>query len=109
MEAVDELIDFYKQRGKFVEYNNMLAFIALYHAFLLPCLEMHRTPGNHQEHMRILLNNLNRIAPNPLENPYVRLLRRNEKIILTLALKKRFFAIRVMTALNRAVKKRNHH
>lgn len=109
IEAADGLIDFYKQRGKFEEYYDMLTFIVLYHAFLLPCLEMHRTPGNHQEHMRLLLHNLNRIVPNPLENPYVELLRRNEKIILTLALKKRFFAIRVMTALNRTVKKRNHH
>lgn len=108
-EAVDELITFYKRHGKFEEYYGMLAFIALYHAFLLPCLEMHRTQGNYKNYMLILLEKLKGTVNNPLENPYLGLLRRNERIILSLALKKRFFAIRIITSLNRTVKKLKHN
>lgn len=108
-EAVDELFAFYKQCGKFEEYSDMLAFIALYHAFLLPCLEMHRTQGNYKNYMLILLEKLKGTVNNPLENPYLSLLRRNERIILSLALKKRFFAIRIITSLNCTVKKLKHN
>lgn len=108
-EAVDELFAFYKKCGKFEEYSDMLAFIALYHAFLLPCLEMHRIPGNYKNYMLILFEKLNGTVTNPLENPYLDLLRRNERIILSLALKKRFFAIRIITSLNRTVKKLKHN
>ena len=104
-EAVDDLISYYKKHGKDKEYYDMLSFIAVYHAFLLPCLEFYRTPGNHSEYMLILLKNLNNLVSKPLENPYLYLLNRNEKIILSLALKKQFLIIKIVTAFNRTLKK----
>ena len=81
----------------------------IYHGFLLPCLEMYRRTGNHKRYMDILFNALKDRVQNPLANPYLMLLRKNEIIILKFALKQRYFSIGCITFLNRTLKKLKHN
>lgn len=103
--AVNDLTDYYKANNLYEEYEDVLDFIMIYHGFLLPCLEMYRRTGNHKRYMDILFNALKNRVQNPLANPYLTLLRKNEIIILKLALKQRYFSIGCITFLNRTLKK----
>lgn len=102
--AVKDLCAFFKERSLFKEYSEMLEFIVIYHAFLLPCLEMYRKSGNYKKYLDILLENLKEEIPKPLENPYLRFLRKNELTVLKLALKRKYCIIKWLTLLNRLIK-----
>lgn len=102
--AVKDLCAFFKERSLFKEYSEMLEFIVIYHAFLLPCLEMYRKSGNYKKYLDILLENLKEKISNPLENPYLRFLRKNELTVLKLALKRKYCIIKWLTLLNRLIK-----
>lgn len=107
--AVNDLTDYYKANNLYEEYEDVLDFIMIYHGFLLPCLEMYRRTGNHKRYMDILFNSLKDRVQNPLANPYLTLLRKNEIIILKLALIQRYFSIGCITFLNRTFKKLKHN
>lgn len=104
MAAAEDLYAFFKERSLVEEYSEMLEFIVIYHAFLLPCLEMYRKSGNYKKYLDILLQNLKEKASKPLENPYLRLLRKNELTVLKLALKRKYCTIKRLTLLNRLIK-----
>lgn len=106
--AVDDLIAFFRQAGKYEEYADILDFVVLYHSLLLPCLEFYRTSGSYRPFLEELLQHAERIVDKPLENRYIYLLRRNEKITLTLLLKRQFFAIKALASFNRCVKRIKH-
>ena len=82
----------------------MLEFIVIYHVFLLSCLEMYRKSGNYKKYLDVLLENLKEKVSKPLENPYLRLLRKNELTVLKLALKREYCVIKWLTLLNRLIK-----
>ena len=107
--AVNDLTDYYKSNDLYEEYKDVLDFVMIYHGFLLPCLEMYRRTGNHKKHMDILLKTLKDRVQNPLANSYLTLLRKNEIIILKLALKQKYFFIGCITSLNRTLKKLKHN
>ena len=109
IDAVDDLTDYFKANNFYDGYKDVLNFITVYHGFLLPCLEMYRKTGNHKKHIDVLLKTLKERVQNPLDNPYLALLRKNEIIILKLALKQRYFFISCITSFNRAVKKLKHN
>lgn len=102
--AAEDLYAFFKERSLVEEYSEMLEFIAIYHAFLLPCLEMYRKSGNYKKYLDVLLENLKEKVSKPLENPYLRLLRKNELTVLKLALKREYCVIKWLTLLNRLIK-----
>ena len=104
MAAAEDLYAFFKERSLVEEYSEMLEFIVIYHAFLLPCLEMYRKSGNYKKYLDILLQNLKEKVSKPLENPYLRLLRKNELTVLKLALKRKYCTIKRLTLLNRLIK-----
>ena len=109
IDAVDDLRDYYKANNLYEEYKDVLDFVVIYHGFLLPCLEMYRKTGNHKKYMDVLLKALKDRVQNPPANPYLTLLRKNEIIVLKLALKRRYFFIGCITSFNRALKKIKHN
>ena len=109
IDAVDDLTDYFKANNLYDGHKDVLSFIMIYHGFLLPCLEMYRRTGNHKKYMDVLLKTLKDRVQNPLDNPYLTLLRKNENIILKLALKQRYFFIGCITSLNRTLKKLKHN
>ncbi|MGN0493208.1 MAG: glycosyltransferase family 2 protein [Acutalibacteraceae bacterium] len=102
--AINDLTDYYKRNNFYKKYFEVLNFITIYHAFLLPCLEMYRKAGNYKKYLNVLLENLKKNVREPLQNPYIGLLRKNEKAVLKLALKKRYFIIECLTVFNRLIK-----
>ena len=109
MAAADDLYTYFRGHGIAEEYIDMLEFITIYHAFLLPCLEMYRKTGNYSIYLNELFENLNNTVSNPFKNPYLRLLRKNELIILKLAMKKKYFTINCITLFNRKFKNIKSH
>lgn len=105
MAAANDLYTYFRKYGILEEYLDMLEFITVYHAFLLPCLEMYRKTGNYSVYLDELLENLNNTVRSPFKNPYLKLLRKNELIILKLAMKKKYFTINCITLFNRKLKK----
>lgn len=106
--ATEELYAYFRKQGTLAAYDDMLSFTVIYHAFLLPCLEMHRRFGCYGKHLNVLLAELHRRVPDPLSNPYLSLLRKNERIVLKLALRKCYFAIACLTLFNRMIKEVKH-
>ncbi len=104
MAAAEDLYAFFKERALVEEYSEMLEFIVIYHVFLLSCLEMYRESGNYKKYLDVLLANLKEKVSKPLENPYLRLLRKNELTVLKLALKRKYCIIKWLTQLNRLIK-----
>lgn len=104
MAAAEDLYAFFKERALVEEYSEMLEFIVIYHVFLLSCLEMYRESGNYKKYLDVLLENLKEKVSKPLENPYLRLLRKNELTVLKLALKRKYCIIKWLTQLNRLIK-----
>ena len=104
MAAAEDLYAFLKERALVEEYSEMLEFIVIYHVFLLSCLEMYRESGNYKKYLDVLLANLKEKVSKPLENPYLRLLRKNELTVLKLALKRKYCIIKWLTQLNRLIK-----
>lgn len=104
IDAINDLSDYFKSVNSYGEYKDIIDFVAIYHAFLLPCLEMYRKTGNYKKYLNVLLDNLKKNVDEPLKNPFIGLLRKNEMTVLKLALKKRYFIIKCLTSLNRLLK-----
>lgn len=104
IDAINDLTDYYNANNLYDEYEVVLSFIMIYHGFLLPCLEMYRKTGNYKVYLDKLFQALKERVRNPLNNPYLTLLRKNEMIVLKLALKQRYFLIGCITAFNRIIK-----
>ena len=102
--AINDLTDYYKAHNLYDEYEDMLNFVMIYHGFLLPGLEMYRKAGNYKKYLDVLLRSLKERVHVPLNNPYLTFLRKNEMIVLKLALKRRYFLIGCITAFNRMIK-----
>ena len=104
IDAINDLTDYFNANNLYDKYNDVLNFIMIYHGFLLPCLEMYRKMGNYKKYLDVLSETLKDRVRDPLNNPYLKLLRKNEIIVLKLALKQRYFLIGCITALNRFIK-----
>ena len=102
--AIRDLEDYYGAHLPDGSYRDILDFVTIYHGFLLPCLEMYRKMGSYKPYLDTLLKTVKDRVPNPLEIPYIGLLRKNEATVLRLALKRRYFLIGCITAVNRFIK-----
>lgn len=102
--AAEDLYEYFNKLGIIDKYLTMLEFIVIYHTFLLPCLEMFRKSGRYGKYLNNLLENLNKKVTEPLKNPYLKLLRKNELTVLKLALKRKYFVIGCLTSFNRLLK-----
>lgn len=102
--AAEDLSRYFNEYGFNEMHSDILDFIVIYHAFLLPCLEMYRKVGNYGKYLNELSDYLKEKVPKPLENRYLTLLRKNELTVLKLAIKKRYFVIECLTLFNRIIK-----
>ncbi len=103
-EALSDLIDYYKQQNLYYEYREELSFAIMYHALILPCLEMHRSRGKCDAYIARLLQYVKSFGLDPASNRYFSLLRRNEKIVCRLAWRENYKMIDLLTRLNRFIK-----
>lgn len=103
-DAAEDVTRYFESRGLWGEYAQVCGFIWIYHAFLLPCMEMNRVSGNYKKYLDVLKDRMEKVVSDPLENRYLIYLRKNEKTVLKLALKRHYFIIRCLTAINRKIK-----
>ena len=103
-EAVADLLDYYKSKNLYDQYTEELNFAAIYHALILPCLEMYRIKGRHDKYIDELLKNVKMVVDDPSKNGYLCLLRKNEKRVFRLILKKRYRTIGWLTGINHLLK-----
>lgn len=83
LEAFDDLLSWFKDRGKFDAYREELEFLTLYHAYLTASVRVIRLDKNHPL-LKEFAEYLEKNFPNYRKNPYLTRLTRNEKLLYKL-------------------------
>lgn len=104
MEAMDDLITYYKNLQLFERYKEELEFLAVFHVLLLGSVRVNKLNYDHPL-MNSFYNYIKRRFPEYKENKYVKGMNRKEKIILELLSKKRFLLLNLILKIKQSIKK----
>lgn len=99
IQAVKEILDFYKEKGLYDEYREELEWIVVYHGFFLPAREMLHFEGDYSSAISNLLDFMKENVSAPFKNKYFAELSRKEKIILYCIYYKLYPILRLMLKL----------
>lgn len=83
LEAFDDLLSWFKDRGKFDAYREELEFLTLYHAYLAASVRVIRIDKNHPI-LKEFSEYLEKNFPNYRKNSYLTRLTRNERLLYKL-------------------------
>lgn len=98
LEAFEDLLGFYKEQGLFEQYRDELCYLTIFHVYLAASVRVlridskHRLLGAFREYLR-------REFPAYRENPYLKELGRNRRLIFALLEKKLYFLVALLFKL----------
>lgn len=105
IDAVKEISSYYEQNGFTESFSKELDYMHIFHGFFLPVREMQNMTSKFPPYADALRKYLLENVKNPAENPYVATLNKKEKLLLNLALKRNYIAIKLLSSINKLIKK----
>ncbi|MBO5019324.1 MAG: glycosyltransferase [Clostridia bacterium] len=105
IDAVDQIQSYYDQNGFSKEFSKELEFMHIFHGFFLPIREMQSMTSGFAPFADILHKHLLQNVKNPEKNPYLSSLGKKERLLFDLELNRKYTAIRILSFINRLIKK----
>ncbi len=99
IEAIKDIVDFYKQKGLYEQYIDEMEWIYIYHGFFLPVCEILRFNGRYKSAIKELKVFAKANVKSIYKNKYFYTLRRNEKILFIAICLKMYPLIRLLYKL----------
>ena len=103
--AANEIWDYYLVNDYFEAYTDEVEFLMLYHGFFLPAREIQSMTKHFAKHIDALRENLNTHFYFPLQNKYISVLNRKEKMLLKWAYNRNYNMIKLFSFANNLYKK----
>ncbi len=100
IEAFDDLLTYFRERGMFEKYRDELCFLTLFHVYLTAAVRVIRLDRKHPllgKFVRYMEENF----PDYRQNKYLSDLTRNQKIVLALLEKKLYFPVYLIFKIKR--------
>ena len=103
--AANEIWDYYTTNNYFEAYADEIKFLMLFHGFFLPAREIQSMTKHFAKHIDELRNNLNAHFDSALQNKYISVLNRKEKMLLKWAYNRNYNLISIFSFANNLYKK----
>ena len=105
IESVEGIKSYFEQNGFSEQFKTELEFLHVFHGYFLPVREMQNMTPKFPSFADKLRRNLLENVENPTDNPYISTLNKKEKLLLGLSLKRYYIAIRILSFINKVIKK----
>ena len=92
LDAFDDLIDWYRQRGLYDAYHNELCTLAIMHVYLAAAVRVARADPHHPLLERLQAY-MTRTFPDFLQNPYIPTLPRSHRLLIRLLRRRQYTVI----------------
>lgn len=103
VDAVDDLIGFYKERGRYEALSQVLEYVAFHSIFLTSTVRVNLADRKSPVQERLMESFLSRF-PRFRDNPYIQRMGLKHRLLTSLLLRKRFLAVHLIMKLNNLLK-----
>ena len=99
IQAVDLCLSHYREQGEFEHYHDELEYLAVYHQLLMSTSRVVQADPNSAIPMKLLAD-LEQKFPDFRENPYLRSMSRQHRLLLALMLRGQYHAVQLLMKAN---------